>query len=232
MSLRQRDTVNTRSIKHSTELGSVVELTSNCPGGDASGEFSSNAIWGRMAADRTDCTGSVVVGSGTATGGSRGAIKSAGSSGLSSNRTKIPPTPVGVSPGPAEDFLDRDTEFADTGRTGWYRESGGNEMYVSCCGVTRERFCSLSKVASFFRDGGLFVSTKFDIEPEIGETSPCLIGSSVFISTSPSFFSSWRLCHCVRMSGSVGSSASMIFYAQHRLARLQRQPFSFPELSP
>jgi hypothetical protein len=167
-----------------------VELTSNGAGGDASGKFSSSAIWGRVAVVRAGCAGSVVVGSGTATGASRGAIKSIGSSGLSSNRTKIPPTPVDTSAGPAEDFLDRDTELADTGRTGWYRESGGNEMYVSCCGVTREKFCSLSKVASFFRDGSLFVSTKFEIEPEIGETSPCLIGSSVFISTSPSFFSS------------------------------------------
>ena len=158
-------------------------------------------MWGRNAVVRADCAGSVVVGSGAATGGSRGAIKSTGDSGLSSNSTKIPPTPVDASAGPAEDFLDRSTEFADTGRTGWYRESGGNEMYVSCCGVTREKFCSLSKDDSFFRDGGLFVSTKFDIEPEIGETSPCLVGSSVFISTSPSFFSSWRLC--VRTSGEI-----------------------------
>ena len=72
------------------------------------------------------------MGSGATTDGSRGAIKSTGSSGRSSNRTKIPPTPVYVSQGPVVDFLDRDTEFVDTGRTGWYRESGGKEMYVSC----------------------------------------------------------------------------------------------------
>jgi len=132
------------------------------------------------------------VGSGATTDGSRGAIKSAGSSGLSSNRTRIPPTPVYVSQGPVEDFLDRVTELVDTGRAGWYRESDGKEMYVSCWGVTREKFCSLSEDASFFRDGGLLVSIKSDIEPEIGETSPCLVGSSAFISTSPSFLSSWR----------------------------------------
>lgn len=199
----------------------MVELTSNGAGGDASGKFSSSAIWGRTAVARTGRAGSVVVGSGTATGGSRGAIKSTGSSGLSSNRTKIPPTPVDISAGPADDFLDRDTEFVDTGRTGWYRESGGNEMYVSCCGVTREKFCNLSKVASLFRDGGLLVSTKFDIEPEIGEISPCLVGSSVFISTSPSFFSSWglrvrisvklRRCDNIRTT-SIGSPSAAAFF--------------------
>ena len=148
-------------------------------------------MWGRAAVVWVDCAACVIVaGSGTTTDGSRGAIKSTGSSGRSSSRTRIPPTPVYVSPRPVEDFLDRDTQLVDTGRTGWYRESDGNEMYESCCGVTREKFCSLSEVASFFRDGGLLASTKFDIEPEIGETSPCLVGSSVFISTSPSFFSS------------------------------------------
>jgi hypothetical protein len=140
-----------------------------------------------------DCGGSVIVaGSGASTEGSNGAINSTGSSGRSSNRTKIPPIPVYVSPRLAAVFLGRDSELVDTGRTGWYLESSGNEMYGSCCGVTLEIFCSLSEVVSFFREGGLLVSTKLDIEPEIGETSPCLVGSSVFISTSPSFLSSWR----------------------------------------
>ena len=77
-------------------------------------------------------------------------------------------------------------------------------MYVSCCGVTREKFASFSNEGSaglrwpaFFSDGclsGLDGSSRVETVPVIGEISPATAvdddGSSTFISTSSFFFSS------------------------------------------
>jgi hypothetical protein len=77
-------------------------------------------------------------------------------------------------------------------------------MCASCAGVTREKLGSLSNDGSVFREslegagGGLLSSARLEIEPFIGDMSPCFVGddgSSDFISTSASFltstFSSW-----------------------------------------
>ena len=142
-----------------------------------------NVIWGWVAVAWTGCEVCVVAGSGATADGSEGAIKSTGSPSCSPNSAKMRSTPVDASPGPIESPLNRDNQFADTGRTGWYLESGGKEMHVRCCGVTHDRFCNFSEDASFLRDGGLLASIKLDIEPGTGETSPCLVGASYTLLT-------------------------------------------------
>jgi hypothetical protein len=140
---------------------------------------------------------------------------SASSSGSWSAKIKIPPPPTyfsGARPNAeVSDLLDPGVEFAegtpvdDTARTGWYLPSLGNVIYASCAGVTREKFGSLSDTGSTFRDlsedaEAFPSSARLEIEPLIGEMSPCFPDngdSFKFISMSPSgsffgsSFSSW-----------------------------------------
>lgn len=108
----------------------------------------------------------------------------------------MPPPPANFSDvtevkGPAGGVA-LDIVVVDTGRTGWYRPSGGNDMCASCAGVTREKLGRISNVGSAFLTtlevDAWLSSARFEMERLIGEISPSLAGddSSTSISRSPS----------------------------------------------
>lgn len=175
-----------------------VGQTSNDSGGFLSGVLSSKANCGPDRLAPLACPFGTPIEASVASGWTAGSksMNSPSSSGRRSVKINMPLPPANVSEVTVvkspEGGVALDMVVADTGRTGWYRPSGGNDMCVSCAGVTREKFGRISKMGSVFlavlEVEALLSSARFDMERLIGEISPSLAGdgSSTSISRSPS----------------------------------------------